>query len=121
YTLPDRHSCCPEAISTKIPIWCTLHSLLESAVLDMFREPVDVFVMFYHLLSLAIYVHKPARVSSVHEFCTTAMAMRIAVLDIINLPNNPTFTQCLGNFFIDFPDLLALPFTFGVVTFIIGV
>ena len=54
----------------------------------MLWEPVDVAVLLQHFLRLAIDIHKPTGVSPVHQLGAAAMTMRVAVADIVDLPDN---------------------------------
>ena len=45
------------------------------------------------LLSLAIDIHKPAWVRSIHKLRAATMTMRIAVCDVVNLPDNASLLE----------------------------
>ena len=114
-TLPDRHSRCPETISAKVPIGRLLNRLRKATFFDMRRKPVDISILLEHLLTLAINIHKPARVRTVHEFRSTAMTVRVAVTNIVDLPHCSALVKCLSDRFIYRPNVLAFPFSLCVI------
>ena len=61
--------------------------LCEPALLQVFWEPVDVLVLFQHQLLLPLDIHEPTRVRPVHQLGATAVTVRIAVHDVIDLPD----------------------------------
>ena len=79
-------------------------------------EPFNIAVLAKHLLALAFNVHKPAWVGAVHKLGTTAVTVRIAVANVVDFPYNAAFVQGFGDGFVDFPDVGAFPFGFGVFT-----
>ena len=120
-TLPYRHSCRPEAVAAHIPIGGGLNRLLEATVLDMLREPRNVAVLLEHLLALAVDIHEPAWMCSVLQLGATAVAVRVFVLNVVDLPDNTLLFQIFGHLLIDVPDLLTFPWTFNVVPFVISI
>ena len=47
-TLPHWHGRRPETIAAQVPVGCLLDVLSKPAVLEMWREPVDIFVLLEH-------------------------------------------------------------------------
>src|SRR6185437_11473898 len=109
FSLPHWHSSRPETVTTEIPVRSTLDSLFEAAMLDMLRIPIDRFVVSKHLLALPVDIQKPTRMSTIHKPRTTAVAMRVAVLNIFDFPYDTTVTQRLSYLLIRIPHLLTLP------------
>ncbi len=121
-TFPDRHSRCPEAVATEIPVGGGLDRLLETAVLDVLGEPINHgVVLLEHLGALAVDVHEPTGVGPINQLGATAVTVRVAVTDVINPPDNALLVQFLGDLFVGLPDLLALPRTAGVKTAVVEI
>src|SRR5690606_19146946 len=75
-------------------------------------EPRDRLVFFEHLLALTIDIHKPTRVSTVHELCATTVTVWVAVLDVVDLPDDSAFLEIFCDLLVYFPDIMSLPVTF---------
>src|SRR4051812_36172335 len=119
-TLPYRHGRCPKTVAAQVPVRCGLHCFGKTSVLQVAREPVDIPVLLQHLLALAFDIHKPARVSPVHQFCAATVAVWVAVRDVFNLPDHATFMQLFGDRLVSLPYVFALPLTFTIETVIIN-
>src|SRR5690606_26383325 len=83
-------------------------------------EPVDITVLLKHLGTLAIDIHKPARVRPVHQFSAAAVAVRVGVADIIDLPNDTAGMQVFCDLLVDVPNIFSLPIPFSKETIFIN-
>ena len=92
HTLPHWNWCCPITIAAQIPIRRLLDDVMESSSPQIVWRPACLLVRLQHFLLLALNIHKPTRVSTVHQFRATSMTMRIFVANIFNF-QRPTFFQ----------------------------
>ena len=116
---PYRHSRRPKSVAGNIPIRCLFDGLLEPPAFHMCWKPIDRTVLLEHLLALAIYIHEPRRVSTIHQSGAATVTMRIAVAIVIDLPYYPTLFECFSDRLVRFPYVLPLPFAFGIMTVLI--
>ncbi len=91
----------------------------EAPLFDVAREPVDIAVLLEHFGALAVDIHEPTGVGAVHQLSAAAVAVRITVADVVDLPDITLGMKVFRYLFIGFPDLLALPLAFGVKTAVV--
>ena len=90
HTLPHWNWCCPVTITAQIPIRRLLDDIVKSSSPQIVRRPARLLVRLQHFLFLALNIHKPTRMSAVHQFRAASMTMRIFVTNIFNF-QRPTF------------------------------
>ena len=92
HALPHWNWCCPIAIAAQIPIRCLLDDIVKPSSPQIVWRPAGLLVRLQHFLFLALNIHKPTWVSTVHQFRAASMTMRIFVANIFNF-QRPTLFQ----------------------------
>ena len=90
HTLPHWNWRCPVTVAAQIPIRRLLDDVMESSSPQIVWRPACLLVRLQHFLFLTLNIHKPTRMSAVHQFRATSMTMRIFVANIFNF-QRPTF------------------------------
>ena len=114
-TFPYWNRRCPIAIAAQIPIRRLLNNIMKPPRPQIIWRPMSLLVRLQHFLFLALDVHEPARMRSIHQLRATAVTMRIFVANIVNLQRSTFLQQCLGNLFIDLPDITTEPPALSIV------
>ena len=116
HALPHWNWCCPITIAAQVPIRRLLDDIVKSSSPQIVWRPACLLVRLQHFLFLALNIHKPTRMSAVHQFRTASMTMRIFVANIFNFQRPTLFQQSLRYLFIYFPNIATQPSTFCVIS-----
>src|SRR3569623_998307 len=92
---------------------------MEATTLEMLGHPADIVVFVEHSQLLALNIHEPTGMSTVHQLGVATMTMRVFVRNILDTQGLALLEQRLSDFLIDLPDVAAQPRTLSVITVLI--
>ena len=94
---PDRQRRAPDAVARNRPVDCAFQPVAESAVLDVRRNPTDLFVRGQQVVDDTGDAHVPRRDRAIDQRRVRAIAERIAVLQHALLVQRTGFLEALDD------------------------
>ncbi len=96
FTFPDRQWRAPITFTRQIPINNIFKEITEASCTDVFRYPVDFFIVFNKFIPHFCHGDKPAGTGIIKQSCITAPAERIIVLKIFTEKQQATLIKILN-------------------------
>ena len=105
---PNRNRRSPETVAGNRPVAGAFQPFAEAAVFNMLRHPVNLLVVFNHIVAEIGYFNKPAGHRFVNQRGVGTPAERIRVGILLFFNQKAFFFQQLHNRFVGFKNLFAL-------------
>ena len=105
--LPDRNRRSPETVAGNRPVTGAFQPFAEAAVFDMFGNPVNLLIVFNHIIAEIRHFDKPAGHGLIDQRGVGAPTERIGVGVLFLFDKKAVFFEPLHNRFIGFEDLFS--------------